>query len=487
MGVAVSGWPLARAVSRMGQLGVVSGTALAIVFLRRLQQGDDGGDLRRALDHFPYPEMVSKVLADYYVPGGKGLSASFKLAAMPTTKPNPSMEKLIVIANFVEVFLAKEGHNGVVGVNYLEKIQLPTLPSVFGAMLAGVDYVLMGAGIPRAIPGVLDLLSRGDAAKLHIDVEGALPGEECVMTFDPKAFCPGPPPMLKRPQFLGIVASATLAIALAKKSSGSVQGFVVEGPTAGGHNAPPRGAIQLNAIGEPIYGPRDVPDLEKIRALGLPFWLAGSYGSPAKIAEAIQLGAVGAQVGTAFAFCDESGIALAIKRKVLSLCRTGDAKVLTDPLASPTGFPFKMAQLENTLSTAEAYAARERICDLGYLRHLYRRGDGSVGYRCPAEPVGDFLKKGGALKETEGRKCFCNGLLATVGLEQSRSGGQLELPIVTAGDDITELSRFLAPGKDTYTAAEVLEYLLGPSYVSDVVTNPVAEPVNAALAETCRD
>ena len=30
---------------------------------------------------------------------------------------------------------------------------------LYGAMLAGVDYVLMGAGIPRTIPGILDSLA----------------------------------------------------------------------------------------------------------------------------------------------------------------------------------------------------------------------------------------------------------------------------------------------------------------------------------------
>jgi len=66
------------------------------------------------------------------------------------------------------VFLAKEGHDGLVGINYLEKIQLPTLPSLYGAMLANVDYVLMGAGIPRAIPGALDHLAQGEPAQLKI-------------------------------------------------------------------------------------------------------------------------------------------------------------------------------------------------------------------------------------------------------------------------------------------------------------------------------
>src|SRR5512140_3868708 len=87
MGVAVSGWPLARAVSRLGQLGVVSGTALAIVLARRLQLGDPDGDLRRALAHFPFPHMAARVLWDYFIPGGKPVAAPFKHTPMPTLRP----------------------------------------------------------------------------------------------------------------------------------------------------------------------------------------------------------------------------------------------------------------------------------------------------------------------------------------------------------------------------------------------------------------
>src|SRR5690349_3236112 len=79
MGVAVSGWPLARAVSRLGQLGVVSGTALAVILARRLQLGDPGGELRRALAQFPFPHMTARILADYFVPGGKSPNTPFKL------------------------------------------------------------------------------------------------------------------------------------------------------------------------------------------------------------------------------------------------------------------------------------------------------------------------------------------------------------------------------------------------------------------------
>jgi nitronate monooxygenase len=154
------------------------------------------------------------------------------------------------------------------------------------------------------------------------------------------------------------VASATLAITLARKSSGQVNGFVVEGETAGGHNAPPRGPLQLSDKGEPVYGPRDVADLEKIRELGLPFWLAGSYATADKLTEALRLGAAGVQVGTAFAFCEESGVQTELKQQVFKLSREGKLTVFTDPLVSPTGFPFKVVQLPGTLSDPDTKSAR---------------------------------------------------------------------------------------------------------------------------------
>jgi len=442
----------------LGQLGVVSGTALAVVLARRLQVGDLDGQMRLALAHFPVPAVAERVLADYYVPGGKPANAEFKSVPMPTLQSGQKLEELTVAANFAEVFLAKHDQPGLVGINLLEKIQFPTLPSLYGAMLAGVDYVLMGAGIPRAIPGVLDHFARGEAAVMKIDVADAGPEDEFLSRFDPSVFFGGAAPQLKRPQFLGIVASATLAMTLAKKSSGKVDGFVVEGETAGGHNAPPRGPMQISAGGEPIYGERDVADLEKIRALGLPFWLAGSFGQPGKLAEALSLGATGIQAGTAFAFCEESGITPELKRQVIELSRAGKAQVFTDPVASPTGFPFKVVQVEGTLSEAANYEARERVCDLGYLRHAFRKADGTIGYRCPAEPVDDYVRKGGKADDTQGRKCVCNGLVAAIGLVCEHECD--EPALVTAGNEVAKVAEFVRPGSDTYTAADVMARLL---------------------------
>jgi nitronate monooxygenase len=364
-----------------------------------------------------------------------------------------------VLANFTEVFLAKEGHLGRVGINFLEKIQMPTLASIYGAMLAQVDYILMGAGIPRSIPGVLDHFARGEPAELKIEILGAAPGDDCLAHFDPRSLFEGPAPTLARPQFLAIISSATLALTLARKSNGRVDGFIVEGAVAGGHNAPPRGALQLSPQGEPIYGPRDIPELAKIREIGLPFWLAGAYAQPEKLAAAQELGAAGVQLGTVFAFCEESGVAQKLKNQILQLCRAESLRVFTDPLASPTGFPFKVLQLFGTLSEEAHYFARKRICDLGYLRQPFRKPDGGLGYRCAGEPVDDYVQKGGKLEETVGRKCLCNGLMATVGLGQERATGT-EDPIITAGDDVANLARFLPADRDSYGAADVIRWLL---------------------------
>ncbi len=460
MGAGISGWALAREVSRLGQLGVVSGTALDQVLARRLQDGDPGGHFRFALDHFPFPAMAERVWRKYYVPGGKSPLESYLRIEMHSHEGSRELYELCIVANFAEVFLAKQGHSNPVGINYLEKIQLPHLPSLYGAMLGGVNYVLMGAGIPLKIPGALDALARNQPATYELYVTGQPRGEQTILTFDPQDFIEGAAPRLHRPAFLAIIASNTLATTMVRKANGRVDGFIIEGPTAGGHNAPPRGKLQLNDLGEPIYGERDHVDLAAIRELGLPFWLAGEYGSPEKRQLALSQGAAGVQVGTAFAFCKESGLRADYKQRVIELVKSGRAHVFTDRLASPTGFPFKVIELEGTSSEPEVYESRPRICDLGYLREAYRKEDGSIDYRCPGEPVSLYLSKGGCEAETVGRKCLCNALVANIGVGQIRNQKHQEPALITSGDDLKNIIQFLAPGKSSYTAADVIARLL---------------------------
>lgn len=460
MGAGVSSWRLARAVAQLGQLGVVSGTALDEILARRLQEGDPGGYMRPALEHFPCADMAERIWQTYYIPGGKSPTTPYKTRSMQSLQRPREQAELLIVANFVEVFLARQGHDHPVGINYLEKIQNPHLPSLYGAMLAGVGYVLMGAGIPLRIPGVLDRYVHHEPATYPLQVTGAAEGEDTTMSFAPREIIDRGLAPLSRPYFLAIIASNALAGAMLKKANGRVDGFVIEGPTAGGHNAPPRGKVQLNEIGEPIYGERDHVDLEKIRELGLPFWLAGGYGSPEGLADALAAGATGVQVGTAFAFCTESGLRRDYKQAILDQVVAGKACVFTDAVASPTGFPFKVVRLPGSVSEPAAYADRSRLCDLGYLREAYRTAAGKIAYRCPAEPVATYLAKGGKPEDTVGRKCLCNALVANIGHSQVRPSGYLEPGLVTSGDDLVGITRFLPRQGTNYSAADVLAWLL---------------------------
>lgn len=456
MGIAISGWPLARAVASAGQLGVVSGTSIDNVFVRRLQ--DDGVDdaLQRVFDRFPLPSVVEHVVARYGARRRKP-SQPYRTLPMLSHRNVQLSQDVLVLAAFVEVALAKEGHAGEVGINLLTKVQIPTLATLYGAMLADVDYVLMGAGVPTHVPGLLEQLAQGREVELALGTVGdGQPEEALVLHFDPSRYPPAH--ALVRPKFVAIVASHVLATALARRSNGPVDGFVVERPSAGGHNAPPRGKFTLDADGSPEYGERDRVDFEVLRELHVPFWIGGGVTSPERVREALSLGAAGVQVGTLFAYCRESGMDRHLREEIIARAQSNALEVKTSMVASSTGYPFKVASIPGTISDESLYEQRDRKCDLGYLRDAYVRENGSIGYRCAAEPVDAYLRKGGLLEETVGSTCLCNGLMATCGLGQVRGDGRPELPLVTSGDFVNEI-RLVADGNASYGALDVIEYL----------------------------
>ncbi len=459
MGAGVSNWQLAQAVSKQGQLGVVAGTALDQIFARRLQDGDPGGHMRRAMDNFPFPEMAERVWREYYIPGGRAAGVSYKRTPK-LQKDNPrDLLELSLAGNFAEVWLARQGHTNPVGINYLEKIQTALLSAIYGAMLGGVEYVIVGAGIPIKVPGVLDALANHQPASYPLAVSGVQDGDDTTMHFDPRELMERELPPMKRPRFLAIIASNVLGTTLLKRSNGKVDGLIIEHHTAGGHNAPPRGKLQLTPEGEAIYGERDVVDIAAIAALGVPFWLAGGYGSHEKLLEAQAAGATGVQVGTAFAYSNESGLREDYKQALRQMARDGKAKVFTDPHSSPTGFPFKAALLEHTYSDDEAYLGRPRVCDLGYLREAYRTPEGTISYRCAAEPLPVYASHGGDPEKAVGKRCLCNALLANIGQQQVR-GKYEERGFVTSGNALKDISDFQPADGLAYSAADVIEKLL---------------------------
>ena len=153
MGIAVSNWRLASAVSRLGQLGVNLGRRRSIRFVARMPAGRQILAVTCAAPWivFHFPEMAKRIWDTWYIPGGKEATKPYKRPTAATKDGPRDVRELCIVSNFVEVFLAREGHDNPVGINYLEKIQLPLLGLAYGAMLAGVSYVLIGAGIPLKI------------------------------------------------------------------------------------------------------------------------------------------------------------------------------------------------------------------------------------------------------------------------------------------------------------------------------------------------
>jgi nitronate monooxygenase len=456
MGIAISGWPLARAVASAGQLGVVSGTAIDSVFVRRLQDYGVDERLRAVLNRFPVHPIVDEIV-NKFASTKRALSDSYQNIVMLTHRNARHSQDLLVLAAFVEVALAKEGHDGTVGMNLLTKVQMPTAPTLMGAMLAGADYIVMGAGVPTHIPGTLDRLAEGEVVDMPLDIADSEPGASSLsIRFDPSRYLPSF--KLHRPKFLGIVSSHVLASALAKRSNGHVDGFVVERPSAGGHNAPPRGKFTVDEDGSPEYGERDRIDYSVLNDLEQPYWIGGGVTTREHVRKALDCGAAGVQVGTLFAYCNESGMDPELRAKIIEEVKTGPIEVKTSLRASSTGYPFKVAMIPGTISDPDTYESRERKCDLGYLREAYAKTDGSLGYRCAAEPVKDYVRKGGKVEDTVGVTCLCNGLMATAGMGQVRSDGRHEPPIVTSGDCINEI-RTLLDGGDSYSALDVIAHL----------------------------
>lgn len=470
MGIGISNYKLANSVARTGCLGVVSGTCIDSLLVRRLGMGDIGGHIKRAFDAFPDQEFCKQVWDKFFDSKGAGRQ-KFKLIALPKLELDDFRKKLISLASFCEVWLAKEGHTGAVGLNLLTKISQFNLPALYGAILAGVDYILMGAGIPREIPEAIRRLTNHEEAKHSIDIETAGKSETEYMTFDPRKLF-SKLPKVSLPKFLPIVSSHILAASLLR-SAPDIAGFIIENSKAGGHNTPPRNKGQFDADGEPVYGARDEADLEKMKELGKPFWLAGEYGSPEKYEEAREAGAVGVQIGTLFALSQDSGMESSLRGRILNKIINGTLKIKTDMRASPTSFPFKVMQIDGTMANAEVGAKRPRICDLGYLRTPFKDAEGKINFRCPAEPVDQYVKKGGDAKDCEGRMCLCNGLFSTAGYAQERE--QIaEPPVVTSGQGMEQVKQFILSHGSEYTAESAIRYVLGkflPRQVSNMFSN----------------
>jgi nitronate monooxygenase len=501
MGAYVSSWRLARAVAmeRPGvTAGTVSGIGLDVGYARLLELGDSGGNICRALESFDErfgSGIGMEFFNRYFIKGGKAPGERFRhfpiqtvhsidgTDSIPSINPrtgepfllsvDSDVVERVILTAFAEVWLAKAGHTGKIFINFLKKIELPLVLAMYGAMLAGVDGIVVGAGSPEGLPAICSKLAQHEAVAIDIPMLYRESGESFQLLFDPKSVAGGCliKHAVEKPAFLAIASLETLVQALAQSPTGAPDGFIIEHHTAGGHNAGPQGPLVKDSFGQPQYGQADEPNLDLIRAVGLPFWLAGGYGSREKLQKALTLGATGVQVGTNFALTGESGMKPEYRNAILSEIKKGkdDASLVRTTLFSPTGYPFKVVQLQGTLAEEKVYTDRGRICDIGLLqqRGLSKAdadGNRKVFQRCPAGPLEAFVRDRGLPQNTEEKRCLCNGLLSTVGLAQvlTRDGVLSEEPaIVTLGNHLDGVRRLSSNGQVSYWVKDVVEDILG--------------------------
>ncbi len=146
-----------------------------------------------------------------------------------------------------------------------------------------------------------------------------------------------------------------------------------------------------------------------------------------------------------------------------------DADLVHTTTFSPTGFAFKVVQLQDTLSDDDVYASRSRICDIGMLQQRGfnkpdEQGGRTLFQRCPAGPIETYIKKRGLEHNTDERRCLCNGLLSCVGLGQTKEikGELVEEPaIVTLGNHIEGVRRLSRQGQTVYHVEDVVADILG--------------------------
>ena len=447
MGARISGALLANTTSRLGALGVVSSVGLRHIIVDEIRAGNPES-IEIGLT-FPVARYIDELMQ--FAPGGKKNSCR-----APMDDPNPLKsdlpKRLSTICSFIEVARAKRGHGGVVGINVMWKAALTALPSIYGAMLAGVDALLCGAGVPMELPDIARHI-RDNSDLEYSPLQGTGTHVSLKIAQDDTTRILGrftPPRMI--PILSNFAFPKRIMNVWDREYNGAKpSAFVLENHAAGGHNAPPRNKVSFADEDELVSY------FAKVRDLGVPVYVAGCGSTRREFLDWIDRGAYGMQVGSRFALCEESGLRMDLKQAVIRQNAAGGADVLTSDRLSSTGYPFKYVSMPETLSDNGVYMARKRICNKGYLMqsHFTTTADGSVKETliCAAMPQEQYVKLGGNPEDTVDRRCLCNALLATAGL-----GDPNEPAIVTLGLEGSKVQTLL-------TARQVTEDILTPSYV----------------------
>lgn len=310
--------------------------------------------------------------------GGAGIVSSACIDRLVSKRLGKRVKTYEAIRD--EIALSK-ARGGFAGINIMVALVRDFENSVRGAIDAGADFIISGAGLPMSLPAIQ---SPKDTALI---------------------------PIVSSHRALSLICRRW---ARAKYRPDAV---VLEGPLAGGHLG-----FKCEDVDRPDQQLEELlPQVKEVaQANGdFPVIVAGGIYSHEDIARFQSLGADGVQMGTRFLATEESSATAAYKAAVLSATEH-DIMLATDP-GSPCGLPIRVLRCSPQLRDLKV---RLPNCDKGYLLRKDKKGKFTV---CPARD------------SNEHHLCICNGLLSSAGYNPED-----EKPLYTVGTNaarITEIPK----------------------------------------------
>lgn len=311
--------------------------------------------------------------------GGVGIVSSACLDRLVSKRKDKKVNTYE--AAYEEVSLAKSA-GGFAGINIMVALVRDYEDSVKGALDAGADFIISGAGLPLGLPSIQ-------------------------------------PP--KDTALIPIVSSARALELICKKWERlgyRPDAVVLEGPLAGGHLGFKMDQIDLESNKlENLLPP--VKDMA-IKYGNIPVIVAGGIYTHNDILSFLSMGADGIQMGTRFLATEESSATSDYKQAVIDA--TQEDILVADKPGSPCGLPFRVIR-QSPMFVSSQKRLREPKCDKGYV--LLKDAEGKFT-RCPAK------------ESNENCFCICNGLLSSAGYNSDK-----EEPLYTVGTNAYRVDRII--------------------------------------------
>ena len=288
--------------------------------------------------------------------GGGGIISSACLDRLLSKRNGKKLN--VYEAAYEEVSLSKSA-GGFAGINIMCALVRDYEDSVRGALDAGADAIISGAGLPMSLPAI------------------QAPKDTALI------------PIVSSPRALELICKKW------ERLGARPDAVVLEGPLAGGHLGFKMDQVDLECnILENLLPP--VKDMAK-KYGDFPIIVAGGIYTYQDITRFLKMGADGVQMGTRFLATEESSASEAYKQAVVR-AKEEDIVVAHDP-GSPCGLPFRVIK-QSPMYVSALKKLRKPKCDKGYV--LLKDAEGKFS-KCPAK------------ESNEHHFCICNGLLSSAG------------------------------------------------------------------------